>query len=320
MNPGDCALDVGANIGGLAIAMSRVVGPAGRVHAFEANPFTVPRLKTDLAANNATNVTVVPRAAWSLSGSTIKFYCDDSYYASASGFRCRGDNWKEVEATTITLDDYCCDNQLAPRAIKLDVEGAELEVLRGAEGILDRYSPSFVFEYAPASKPEDDPLEFLRARGYVCYDTNLYRRVDRDFYLRSFSPPPLVNVLALGARSPAREKYDLAAVVTHSRVHCSSGTTTSGQMALRHAGRYLVSADLDGPDEAMAALYIFDQTGRRLAYVQTEVEHLRTHSCSNLILQVDGPMEIACTISSPDGAPVSLKRVTIDRIAFAEAA
>ena len=46
---GDCALDVGANVGGLSIAMSRIVGPEGQVHAFEANPRSVPVLRRDSA-------------------------------------------------------------------------------------------------------------------------------------------------------------------------------------------------------------------------------------------------------------------------------
>lgn len=317
---GDCALDVGANIGGLSIAMSRLVGPHGAVHAFEANPFTVARLQADLAANGAKNVTVVPKAAWSRSGETISFYCDDSYYAVASSFRRGADSWKEVTVPTIALDDYCRDNKLAPKAIKLDVEGAEFQVLRGAQWVLDRYAPSLVVEYYPAATADTDPIELLKSRGYALYDTNLYRQVDRDFYLTHFAKPLLVNVLAISPLAVARRRYERAALITSGTTHVKSGTATSGPLPLRQPGRHVLSVDLDGPAEAMAALHVVDESGNRLAYVQTQVEHLRTHTCSNLIFQTDRPLDVTCTISSPEGAAVSLREVTVNRVEFGRAA
>lgn len=320
LGEGDCALDVGANIGGLSIAMSRFVGPRGAVHAFEANPLTVPRLQADLVANGATNVTVVAKAAWSSSGQTISFYCDDSYYAVGSSFRRGADSWKEMHAQTIALDDYCRDNKLAPKAIKLDVEGAEFQVLRGAQWVLDRYAPSLVVEYYPAATPETDPLVLLKSLGYALYDTNLYRPVDREFYLSNFSKPPLVNVLAISPSAGIRMAYEQAGTATATKIHFAPGTETSGRLALRRAGRYMVSASFDGPDDAMAALHVFDQSGRRLAYVQTQIQHLRTHTCSNLIFQIDQPRDVTCSISSPEGAPVSLTGVTVERIELRHAA
>ena len=320
LGEGDCALDVGANIGGLSIAMSRFVGARGTVHAFEANPFTVPRLQADLIANQATNVTVVPKAAWSKSGETISFYCDDSYYAVGSSFRRGAESWKEVHAATIALDDYCRDNKLVPKAIKLDVEGAEFEVLRGAQWVLDRYSPSLIVEYYPAPTSETDPIVHLKSRGYALYDTNLYREVDRDFYLTRFAKPPLVNILAISPSATIRTAYKRATMVTTSKVHFAPGTEGSGRLAFDRAGRYVVSTNFAGPDDAMAALHVVDQSGRRLAYVQTQIEHLRTHTCSNLIFQIDRPLEATCTISSPEGAPVSLTDITVERIEFSRAA
>lgn len=316
LRPGDCALDVGANIGGLSIAMSRLVGPSGKVHAFEANPYTVQRLKADRAANAANNVVVVSAAAWSRSNETVSFYCDDSYYAVGSSVERRSESWQEVKAPTQSLDDHCRDHGLTPRAIKLDVEGVEIEVLRGAARVLAECQPSLIIEYYPASDAKDDALEFLASRGYACYDTNLYRKVDREFYLKAFSPPVLVNVLAVSPTSPARAIYSASAVIAEDEQLFRAGTATSAPLAFRRAGRYLVSVGVDGPNDAVAALTIVDASGNQLAYVQTQIGSLRAHTNSNLIFEVDGALTGTCAISSLDGAAVHLRRVCVNRIDF----
>lgn len=316
---GDCALDVGANIGGVAIAMSRMVGLSGTVHAFEANPKTLARLRIDLAANNAGNVTVVPKAAWSSSGKSISFYCDNSYYAAASSVHRRDESWQEVRVPTVSLDDYCRANRLIPKAIKLDVEGAEFDVLQGARSVLDRHSPSLVMEYYPPEDAHKDPLELLRSLGFIIYDTNLYRQVDRKFYLNTFATPPLVNVLAISPAAEACARYgklslkDLGASFPH------PDGAGAGAIRLREPGRYIVIADLEGPTDAMAALQVTDSDGKQLAYFQAPLEHLKQHACSNVIVEVDQPTDIDCTVSSADSPDVRIREIRITQVKFSGA-
>jgi precorrin-6B methylase 2 len=54
LKQGDCAFDVGGNIGGISVAMSRIVGSRGVVYSFECNPYLLPHLKRDVKANKAT--------------------------------------------------------------------------------------------------------------------------------------------------------------------------------------------------------------------------------------------------------------------------
>ena len=62
VKPGDCVLDVGANIGLYSLALSRAVGPSGRVIAVEPDPDNLALLRRNLQANGCTNVTVVEEA------------------------------------------------------------------------------------------------------------------------------------------------------------------------------------------------------------------------------------------------------------------
>ena len=132
LREGDVAFDVGANVGGLAIAFSRLVGERGAVHAFEANPQLIPLLRADLRANNVHNATVLNNAVWSRSDLSLPLYLDPSYYASASTTLGPHQGWRPIEIGTISLDDYVVRTHSVPHLLKLDVEGSEYEVLRGA--------------------------------------------------------------------------------------------------------------------------------------------------------------------------------------------
>lgn len=314
---GDCALDVGANIGGLAIAMSRMVGLGGSVHAFEANPRTLPRLQADLLVNRAANVTVVPKAAWSKSGETIPFYCDHSHYAAASSVHRRSSSWHEVRVHTVSLDDYCQANALSPTAIKLDVEGAEYDVLLGARWLIERHAPSWVMEYQPADEAGRDPLEFLRSHGYTIYDSNLYRVVDRAFYLTNFTRVPLVNVLAISPGSAAIRRYRDISLRCVAHIDCPKGSLRTDALALPEAGRYIIAADFDGPPQTLAGLRVADSEGRSLAYFETDIAHLQEHSCSSLVVQADRAINVYCELSSPEPAELSLRSVKVTQIGFA---
>lgn len=320
LNRGDCALDVGANIGGVAIAMSRIVGFEGSVHAFEANPQTLPRLTADLAANRITNVTVVPKAAWSVSGDTIPFYCDNSFFAAASSVHRRDASWQEVRVPTITLDDYCRSNRLVPRAIKLDVEGAEFDVLQGSRWLLEHHPPSWVLEYYPATTADRDPLEFLRMRGYTVYDSNLYRTVDRDFYLTHFRKVPMANLLAIYPASPILARYREMTLLDVLRVDCHAGTTRTDALSLCQPGRYIVSADFDGPPQAIAGLRVVSSDGRSLAFFEARVEHLQEHSCSCMVIEIDRPIEVHCELSCRESPDARLRSVKVTRIHFGDGA
>jgi FkbM family methyltransferase len=137
LRPGDGFIDGGANEGMYALLAGKLVGPAGEVHAFEAAPSYVDRLRANLAANGLGWVTVHPAALGAVTGRT-------SFAVRGSGSRIETaedrDNGIETIAAEMTrLEDALPDRPWAMG--KLDIEGAEQLALMGAESLVNRAEP-----------------------------------------------------------------------------------------------------------------------------------------------------------------------------------
>jgi FkbM family methyltransferase len=132
---GDTVLDVGANVGAYSVLFGSWVGDGGRVHAFEPATAALRGLRRHLALNGLEGVVrpvhaaVSDRTGWdSISGATAQGT------ARLGGTPNEGDE----RVRTVTIDDFCADERAAPSLIKLDVEGWELEALRGARETIRR--------------------------------------------------------------------------------------------------------------------------------------------------------------------------------------
>jgi FkbM family methyltransferase len=125
--PGTVALDVGANVGAFTLLLARWVRPGGRVYAFEPAPGAVDGLVRHLALNGVGDAVSVVRAAVSSSSGTATLTADG---ASGTNRLAESPGGERVE--TVTIDDFCAREGVRPTFIKIDVEGAELDVLRGA--------------------------------------------------------------------------------------------------------------------------------------------------------------------------------------------
>jgi FkbM family methyltransferase len=144
LKPGMIALDVGANIGMYAIPMARLVGEKGRVHSFEPEDKNYDRLLVNLAINGLKNVTVVKSAVFSETKVLkLNLFPDNISSWHSLGMPEMPDPWnpgkmvkpsRVVEVPGVSLDDYCADNGIERvDFLKVDVEGAELEVLQGCK-------------------------------------------------------------------------------------------------------------------------------------------------------------------------------------------
>jgi FkbM family methyltransferase len=132
LTPDTVFFDVGAHIGQYSLCAAPVVRS---VHAFEANSKTVKLLRHNVESNHLTNVVVNHIAVCDYVG-VATFHESDAFNPGASSLH--GVGGERVTVLTTTLDAYCTQNPVdnAPVVIKIDVEGAEAEVLCGALSLL----------------------------------------------------------------------------------------------------------------------------------------------------------------------------------------
>lgn len=131
---GGTFLDVGANAGHYTFLGARQVGPAGRVHAFEASPSMAHRLATDVEANRLSSVVTVHAVAVSDEPGRMRLVTPGTDAAMAHRYLDPSRTEPGEEVTIVTVDDVLPD--LAPDVVKVDVEGADLRALRGMRHVL----------------------------------------------------------------------------------------------------------------------------------------------------------------------------------------
>jgi FkbM family methyltransferase len=134
VRPGDVVIDIGAFLGTYAILEARAVGPLGRVVAFEPSPGTFDALERHLRMNGLTAPQVEARcvAVGERTGRVQLLTWKDEPYRNMVAPRGR----MGVTIETMTLDDICASWTQPPTWIRMDVQGQEFAVLKGARELL----------------------------------------------------------------------------------------------------------------------------------------------------------------------------------------
>lgn len=196
INPGDTVVDVGANVGIWAVLAASRAGADGKVLAFEPMPGTADQLEENVRRNGLENV-LVQRTALGSESATVQMFGDEigagrrpltpgrRNSGGASLATAPGHSQASVEVDARTLDEVI--SALGnPRVsvLKVDVEGAELAVLRGAHDLLSTpTAPAIFLEISPKLterfgwRPED-VLDFLRSCGYRLFRFVAFDRVE----------------------------------------------------------------------------------------------------------------------------------------------
>ncbi len=160
VKPGMKVFDIGANAGFYTLAFSRLVGPSGHVWAFEPFAENAQNLLRHVALNGLTNVTVIQAAA--------------SDHTGLAGFRVAASNsmgalsaeQNDYLVPTVALDDLLERGTVpVPEVIKMDVEGAEALVLRGARRVLHT-GQSILLIALHGAEPQRDCIAQLAASSY----------------------------------------------------------------------------------------------------------------------------------------------------------
>ncbi|HKS95385.1 MAG TPA: FkbM family methyltransferase [Terriglobia bacterium] len=184
VRPGDVALDVGANVGFYSVLLSRLCGPSGRVWAFEPVPDTYWRLRETLALNRCENVVPVRAAVSDKDGiATMNlFAAEHSEWSSLAKPEMDGPGGTKivprssVEVTSLSLRRFCAESGIDRiNFLKVDVEGFEVDVFRGARRLLEGGRVDYVcFEISKASLSASRTesrrvFQTLAAYGYQSY-------------------------------------------------------------------------------------------------------------------------------------------------------
>lgn len=124
------ALDVGANVGAYSMLLGRWAGSTGSVFAFEPAPQAFQGLLGHVRLNGLANIVKPIGKAVGDSVSTARFLVADS--AGEGRLASGGDTAAGIDVPVTTIDEFCARERIRPSFIKIDVEGGELAVLRGA--------------------------------------------------------------------------------------------------------------------------------------------------------------------------------------------
>jgi FkbM family methyltransferase len=164
LGPGMVFYDLGANIGFFSLIVARIVGDRGHVFSFEPDPEVAARLRRNIERNDVSNVTVIEAGLWSSSGKMNFVTADPASPDRGTGQFVNGDDARSTPRPCVALDDFVAGAR-RPDAIKCDVEGAEIEALRGAEKLL-RASQPWVLCETHSESNDRDARELLRDFGY----------------------------------------------------------------------------------------------------------------------------------------------------------
>ena len=167
LRPGMTFYDVGANIGFFSLLAARLVAKDGRVVAFEADPEIAVRLRENVSRNNFSWVSVEEKAVWS-EPRTVFFERIDPATSPDRGLGhvVNNDGNNAIHLDAISLDDFTW-TEGAPDFVKCDVEGAEVEVFRGALRLLKERRPGILCEMHSDDNRRILLEEFAR-QGYAC--------------------------------------------------------------------------------------------------------------------------------------------------------
>jgi FkbM family methyltransferase len=164
---GTTVIDVGANVGLFTVPLARAVGSRGRVVAIEPGEENVARLETNLRLNRLANVLVERVAATDQDGVVELNVADDPAYHSTVEVHDGRGVGRALSVPAARLDTIWTRLGRPPvSAIKVDVEGAELAVLRGAETLLRETRPALLLE-ANTAEQRRELTEWLAQRAYV---------------------------------------------------------------------------------------------------------------------------------------------------------
>jgi FkbM family methyltransferase len=171
LREGDVFFDIGANVGFMTVVGASLVGESGHVFAFEPVPLNVAVIRRNVRLNRLNQVEVIAKAVSERSGHERLVLARYSGGAALAVADSPPDATGSIDVEVTSIDDFVAGGAPAPHVVKIDVEGAEIQVLRGMEITLQQHSPTVLFE---VDGPDEQTLsrrtsgcrDFLASKGY----------------------------------------------------------------------------------------------------------------------------------------------------------
>ena len=189
-----CVLDIGAHVGLVALPMASVMAPGGRVVCFEPAEANRRLLLEHAALNGFAAIEVNPCLVGAETRPDVPFFeMAEPTGMNALVVRKNAEAYIATRRPQVSLDDFCDERALAPEVVKIDVEGAEIGVLRGARKTLARHRPLIFLSIHPRDielmgESVEALSELIGSLGYDCRDAQ--GRVPARFELREYVMTP----------------------------------------------------------------------------------------------------------------------------------
>lgn len=202
-------LDVGANVGVMSLQFARLA-PLGKVYSFEPTHYAFSKLQKNIELNPELSKRIVPIQSF-VSSSTIQSP-NIAAYASwkiagkieDARHQVHGGSVKTADGiAAVSLDDFCTRNEFARLDfIKIDTDGHELEVLKGAEKIIHKFNPVIIFEIGIYIMNEkgikfSDYSEFFESLNYSLFNSTNLKKINTDNYLKHIPLKGTIDILAV---------------------------------------------------------------------------------------------------------------------------
>ena len=156
---GDTVIDIGANIGYFTVLLANLVGPTGKVYAFEPDPRNFHLLQRTVERNGWTHVIVEQKAVSNKAGEFILYQAR----SCAANTLTPGEHVSEVKVHVVTLDDFLSDEHHID-FVKMDMDGAEPLAIQGMAQLIQR-SPNLQvlseYEHSNLKRYLSNPIDFI---------------------------------------------------------------------------------------------------------------------------------------------------------------
>lgn len=200
--------DVGANFGLMTLQFAKLV-PSGKVYAFEPTFYAMTKLKRNLELNPdlERRIVVVQSFVSSMTSAEpdLKAYASWKVAGEVEGdqHRVHGGTAKSTDGVgAVSLDDFCGTNEITRLDfVKIDTDGHELEVLKGAQEVISKFRPTVIFEigiYVMRERDVDfsDYLKFFGALDYSLFNSGNLKGIDADNYDKHIPLKGTIDILA----------------------------------------------------------------------------------------------------------------------------